>query len=177
MIDALATVARERPKLHLLLVGDYEGDVFHIDVAALRERIAAHGLEKRVVLTGFVPDDDLRHLYSGALALAIPSLEEGFGLPAVEAAACGTGCVATRNSPLPEVLEGGGIFIDPDDAPALAAALETFASDAAARHRYAAAALERAGRLSWRATADATRRALEAIARGPSRTAGQGGAS
>jgi glycosyltransferase involved in cell wall biosynthesis len=164
LVDAFAKVAKQRPNLHLLLVGDYEGDVFHTDVASIRERIAAHDLGARVVWTGFVPDDDLRHLYSGALGLAIPSLEEGFGLPAVEAAACGTGCIATKNSPLPEVLAGAGIFIEPTDTVALSDALEAFASNPELRRSYGAAALERAGKLSWRATADATRRALCAIA-------------
>ncbi|MCA9510561.1 MAG: glycosyltransferase family 4 protein, partial [Myxococcales bacterium] len=166
LIDAFADVAAERPSLHLLLVGDFEGDVFHIDVASLRERIAARGVAGRVHLPGFVPDEALRHLYTGALALAIPSLEEGFGLPAVEAAACGTGCIATRNSPLPDVLAGGGLFVDPLDTAALRAALAACADDEGLRRKHGAAALERAGRLSWRATADATRRALEEIARG-----------
>jgi len=166
LIDAFAAVAASRPKLHLLLIGDFAGDVFHIDVASLRERIAAHRLEQRVWLPGFVPDEPLRHLYTGALALAIPSLEEGFGLPAVEAAACGTGCIATRNSPLPDVLEGGGVFVDPTDHAALRSALASFADDPELRRRLGAAARERAGRLTWRATADATRAALQAIAQG-----------
>lgn len=165
LIDSFAEVAKSRPNLHLLLVGDFEGDVFHIDVASMRERIAAHSIEQRVILPGFVPDEALRHLYSGALGLAIPSLEEGFGLPAVEAAACGTGCIATQNSPLPEVLSGAGIFIDPLDTEALTAALEAFASDEGMRRKFSAAAIERSGKLSWRATADATRSALVEIAK------------
>jgi len=164
LIDCFAEVAETRPNLHLILVGDYEGDVFHIDVEGLRERIAKHGLERRAILAGFVPDDALRHLYSGARALLIPSLEEGFGLPAVEAAACGTPCIATTQSPLPELLEGGGLFVDPGDRAGLTRAMLQLADDDEIRRALGAAALERARALSWRATAEATREALTAVA-------------
>ncbi len=87
-------------ELRLVLVGDAEGDVFHGNVGEIRREISLAGLTERVHWAGFVPDEALRHLYAGALALVLPSLEEGFGLPAVEAAACGTPCVATRESPL-----------------------------------------------------------------------------
>jgi glycosyltransferase involved in cell wall biosynthesis len=168
LIDAVAAApgTPDGRALHLLLVGDFAGDTFHGEVQGLRERIAARGLEERARFVGFVPDEDLRHLYAGAVALAIPSLEEGFGLPAVEAAACGTPCIATRNSPLPEVLEGGGIFVDPGRPEALAEAVTRITADGDLRRRLAAGALSRAGRLSWRTTAEATRRALETIAKG-----------
>jgi glycosyltransferase involved in cell wall biosynthesis len=164
LIDAFAEAADSRPALHLLLVGDHEGDVFHADVAALRERIDARGLASRVHLTGFVEDPLLRHLYAGALALVMPSFEEGFGLPAIEAAACGTGCIATRNSPLPELLEGAGRFVDPGDVAALREALVHIADHPETRREFGAAALERVAGLSWSATASATRDALAAIA-------------
>jgi glycosyltransferase involved in cell wall biosynthesis len=165
LIDAFAAAGRERPGLGLVLVGDSAGDTFHGEVQALRGRIAAKGLADRAHFVGFVPDAELRHLYAGALALAIPSFEEGFGLPAVEAAACGTPCIATGNSPLPEVLEGGGLFVDPGKPEELAAAVERMVADGGLRDRLAAGALARAGRLSWQATADATRHALETVAR------------
>jgi alpha-1,3-rhamnosyl/mannosyltransferase len=164
LIDCFAEVAQTRPNLHLILVGDYEGDVFHIDVEALLARIAMHGLERRAILAGFVPDEALRHLFTGARALVIPSLEEGFGLPAVEAAACGTPCIATTQSPLPELLEGGGLFVDPDDRAGLTRAMAQLADDEEARRALGAAALECARALSWRATAEATRKALTAVA-------------
>lgn len=168
LIDAFGAAVATGPgaDLRMVLVGDFAGDTFHGEVQALRGRITARGLADRVHFAGFVPDEELRHLYAGALALAIPSFEEGFGLPAVEAAACGTPCIATRNSPLPEVLEGGGLFVDPGKPEELAAAVERLVTDRALRDRLAAGARERAGQLSWQVTADATRQALEAIARG-----------
>jgi alpha-1,3-rhamnosyl/mannosyltransferase len=155
------------PGAWLILVGDYEGDRFHADVASLRRAIETTGVSERVRLPGFVPDPELRHLYGGARALVLPSLEEGFGLPAVEAAACGTPCIATQNSPLPELLADGGIFVEPTDTEALQDALIALARDRELRARLGARALERARALTWRATADATRAALEAVARGP----------
>jgi glycosyltransferase involved in cell wall biosynthesis len=166
LIDAFANVCAERPEqdLQLLLVGDTTGDNFHIDVEGLRAAVARCGLGDRVHLPGFVPDEELRHLYSGTLALVLPSLEEGFGLPAVEAAACGAPCVATLRSPLPQLLADGGIFIDPTDGAQLERALGRVADDAGARKQLAACALECASALSWQATARATRDALVSAA-------------
>ncbi len=166
LVDAFAALVHDDPgsSLRLLLVGDFAGDVFHADVSALRERIARARLEDRVYFPGFVPDDELRHLYAGALCLVLPSLEEGFGLPAVEAAACGTACVATRNSPLPELLEGAGIFVDPTEPALLRGALERFVREPGLREKLGAVALSRAGALSWRDAAEVTRRTLEAAA-------------
>ena len=75
--------------MNLLLVGDVH-DVFHTHVPQIHEAIAKHALSERVSLPGFVPDHELVHLYRAAYALILPSLMEGFGLPAVEAMACGT---------------------------------------------------------------------------------------
>ena len=96
--------------------------------------------------TGFVADEDLRHLHAGALALVLPSACEGFGLPAVEAAACGAPVIATTESPLPELLEGGGVFVAPGDEAALTAAMRLMLADEPARAGMAARALERAVR-------------------------------
>jgi glycosyltransferase involved in cell wall biosynthesis len=166
LLRAFADARQAAPgmDLRLVLVGDHAGDTFHSEVQALRAGIAAAALEERVHFAGFVPDEDLRHVYAGAVALVMPSLEEGFGLPAVEAAACGAPCVATKNSPLPEVLEGGGLFVDPESQEEITAAVRRLVGDPASRAGLAAKALERARALSWRVTAERTRDALETIA-------------
>ena len=97
----------------LLLVGDAEGDVFHSEVDAIRRSIDAAESGSSVRWLGFIPDDELSALLSASIALVIPSESEGFGLPAVEAAACGTPVIATLESPLPQLLEGGGLFVAP----------------------------------------------------------------
>ena len=149
----------ERPP-HLLLVGTVDSDVFHGSQGQVRRAIAEAGTESLVKWTGFVADDDLRHLHAHALALVLPSSCEGFGLPAVEAAACGAPVSATTESPLPQLLEGGGIFIRPGDQDALTRAMESMLMDVEGRQRMGRIALERVHALGWPRTA---RAALDAL--------------
>jgi glycosyltransferase involved in cell wall biosynthesis len=149
---------------HLLLVGVTSGDVFLGDQLRIREAIATAGTAALVHWTGFVPDDELRHLHSGAVALLLPSMNEGFGLPAVEAAACGAPVIATTASPLPELLEGGGVFVPPGDERALAAAMRGLWTDEPGRAALGRRALERARMLSWDRSADAALAALREAA-------------
>ena len=148
----------------LLLVGTLDGDVFHGARSRIEEAIRLSGTEALIRWTGFVPDEELRHLLTGALALVLPSASEGFGLPAVEAAACGTPVVATTESPLPELLAGGGLFVAPGDVDALAGALRQMFSDESARRRFGATALRRAAALTWAAGARAALGALREAA-------------
>ncbi len=114
---------------------------------------------------GYLPDSELRHLHSGAVALALVSASEGFGLPAVEAARCGTPVMATTESPLPQLLEGGGIFVNPGDASVIESALERLLSNEPERLAMGRRALERAAILSWHRSAKVTLDALETVAR------------
>jgi glycosyltransferase involved in cell wall biosynthesis len=166
IVRAHARLLAERPGLdvHLLLVGTTSGDVFHGEIDHIRQTITEVGTAARVHWTGFVPDDELRHLHTGAMALLLPSESEGFGLPAVEAAACGTPVVATQASPLPELLAGGGIFIPPGDEAALLAALLTMADDEPLRRTMGEIARERAGELSWELSARSAMAALREAA-------------
>lgn len=145
----------------LVLVGALSGDPFHGAQGQIRAAIEAAGSASRVLWPGFVSDDDLRHLHSGAVALALPSMNEGFGLPAVEAAACGCPVVATTASPLPALLDGGGYFVRPGDVDGLTAALRQLTTDEPTRRRLGTAARERATRLSW---SSAARAALDTLA-------------
>lgn len=133
----------------LVLVGDADADAFHKDVEGIREETRRHGTESRTIWTGFVPDEELRHLHTGALALVLPSMAEGFGLPAVEAAACGTPVIATTESPLPDLLSGGGIFVLPGDDDTLTGAMRLFSKDEPLRREMGRRAMSRARALSW----------------------------
>ena len=149
---------------HLVLVGSTGGDAFHGNLAQIRQIIDAEGTGPFVHWPGFIDDDRLRLVHAGALALVLPSACEGFGLPAVEAAACGTPVIATTESPLPQLLDGGGIFIAPGDASSLATALEWMAGHETARRDMAVRAKACADALSWERCALATLTALREAA-------------
>ena len=161
LVRAHAALAREGdPPPRLVLAGTVSRDVFHSGLASIRAALAAAGTEELVHWPGFLPDEELALLHAGAVALVLPSLSEGFGLPAVEAAACGTPVVATTASPLPGLLAGGGLFVDPRDEAGLAAAMRRLLRDEPARRALGEHARERAAALSW---AEAARRALAAL--------------
>ena len=150
LIDALARTAET--DVRLVLTGDVH-DVFHTDVPTVRTAIERFGLVDRVLWTGFVPDQELVFLYSRAYALVQPSLLEGFGLPAVEAMACGTPVISSRAGSLPEVIGEAGVYFDPTDAGSMAAAIRALLSDAGRRDTLARLALEQSQRFTWEAAA------------------------
>jgi glycosyltransferase involved in cell wall biosynthesis len=102
---------------------------------------------------GYVPEHDLPALYAGAAVLALPSLYEGFGLPCVEAMACGTPVVASDRGALPETCGDAALYVDPTDPDALARACLLAARDPATRDRLVAAGSERARAFTWDRTA------------------------
>jgi glycosyltransferase involved in cell wall biosynthesis len=154
--------ARLGPDERLVLVGDF-GDVFHTHVPELRGAVERLGLSERVWFTGFVPDGDLAYLYTRAHALLLPSLMEGFGLPAVEAMACGTPVVASTAGSLPEVVGDAGILCDPTDVGAIAGAMRTLRDDPALRAHLAGVALRRATLFTWGAAARALLEVFEGL--------------
>lgn len=158
LLRLIEAFARLGPDERLVLVGDF-GDVFHTHVPELRAAVERHGLGDRVRFTGFVPDDDLAYLYTRAYALVMPSLMEGFGLPAVEAMACGIPVLASTAGSLPEVVGEAGILYDPTDVDAMAGAIRSLGDDPARRDRLARLALERSSLFTW----DAAARSLLAV--------------
>ena len=147
----------------LALVGPGARDVFHANADVLSRTIDECGTGRFVRRPGFLPDAELRPVLAGAVAAVLPSMCEGFGLPAVEAAACGTPVVATRESPLPDLLEGGGIFIEPGDLDVLAEALADISAPGV-RERLGAVARRRALALTWADSAASTLAALREAA-------------
>jgi glycosyltransferase involved in cell wall biosynthesis len=166
LLTAMARLRQRGRRAHLAIVGDPAADGFLSSHDGLAARRQALGLEDAVTFTGYVPGEDLVAFYNAAAALVLPSFSEGFGLPALEAMACGVPVAASRRGALPEVVAEGGVFFDPGDAEDMAGALERLLADGELRARLAAAALQRAGRFSWAAAAGQTFDVLEEVARG-----------
>lgn len=150
LIEAFAAVVREGtfPEGHLVLVGEKgwkaEGTF---------EAIRRSGMADRIHWLGFVADEDLPILYSMATAFAMVSRYEGFGLPALEAMACGTPVVVSRTSSLPEVVGEAGVQVDPESVMDIAQGLRAVLADPARREALRRAGLERARRFTWEAAA------------------------
>lgn len=160
-----ALAASQSPAPHLLLVGSRGGDVFHKKAGKLDAIIDEAGTRSLVHWLGYVTDEDLCPLLAGAVASLLPSEAEGFGLPAVEAAATGTPVIATTESPLPELLDGGGIFVKPGDLTALRDAMQRLLTEPTLRESMGDVAHQRASALSWDRGADLALAALRDAAR------------
>ncbi len=120
-------------------------------------------MEDRVHILGFVPDEDLPALYSGARALLAVSLYEGFGLPVLEAMACGTPVITSNLSSLPEVAGDAGILVDPLDTEAISDAIMRLLTDAALRQQLVAAGFEHVKRFSWASAASQLKSIYDAM--------------
>lgn len=156
---ALPELERQWPGLRLVLAGR-QGWL----AAGIVQRVAELGLHERVLFPGFVADDDLPALLSGAAVFAFPSLHEGFGIPVLEAQACGVPVLTSTTSSLPEVAGDAALLVDPLDEEAIAAGLLQLMSDAALRRRLVAAGFANIQRFSWARCARETLSVLAAVA-------------
>lgn len=140
--------------VHLALVGDIKGDGFHSHYEELSGLVSQEAaLQGRVHFTGYVSDDDLVALYSDALALTLPSFSEGFGLPAIEAMACGTPVLASKAGSVPEVVGEAGLYFDPNNTDQIADAIHSLASDESHLCALKEKALLRAAEFTWKRAA------------------------
>jgi glycosyltransferase involved in cell wall biosynthesis len=162
LVDAFARVAAGRPDLRLVLAG---GDGWGAD--AVRDAIAASGAATRVLRTGYLPHDVLPALLRCADAVAYPSLEEGFGLPALEALACGAPLVTTSGSAMDELVGDAALLVPPGDPALVAEALER-ALDPVTAARLRAAGPRQAAGFTWAASVAAHVDAYRRTAAGPS---------
>lgn len=125
------------------------------------------GVEKRVKFLGFVPTEDLPHLLSGSLAFVLPSLWEGFGMPVVEAMACGIPVIVSNVSSLPEVVGQAGVTLDPYSVDQIEQAIRIILSDKKIRQKYSKLGLEQAKKFSWDKMAKTVLKVFEQVDRNP----------
>ena len=163
LLIAFATLLRDgvlTDDVRLVMAGK-KGWLYDNVLATVR----ALALEERVVFTGYVPQQDLPTLLSGALAYVLPSWYEGFGLPVLEAMACETPVICSNVSSLPEVAGDAALLFSPDDATALAGAMERVYREPALRNELAARGREQARCFSWERCAQQVLAALESAAK------------
>ena len=151
LVDAFAAIHQEGLAGQLVIVGQDRWR--SSDVA---QGVEAHGLAGQVVFTGYVPDGDLSALYSGAAALAYPSLYEGFGLPVLEAMTCGAPVVTSSVSSLPEVAGDAALLVDARDTSAIAFALRALLGRPELAADLRERGFKRAALFSWQRAAQQT---------------------
>ena len=143
--------------LSLVLVGTKGWDFDHI----FDEIKGADALSDKIIITGYLPDEALAPVYSGATMFLYPSLYEGFGLPVLEAMQCGVPVVTSNVSSLPEVVGNAGIMLDPRDGAGLSQAMFDIYSDETLRERLALQGVAHANTFSWERCAKSTIAAYE----------------
>lgn len=156
LVEAFNKVATSNPAAHLVLVGAINDDPFFSAAEKVQTAVARSPASARIILPGFVPDEDLAALYRHAVASVQPSLAEGYGLTAAESAACGTPVVASRDPALIELLGSVGLYADAQSPAEFAEHLATLGSQPTYRAERAAAVLAKAAHWSWSAAADTT---------------------
>ena len=162
-VFAQLTGRSEFSDVRLVMVGEYEREVFHSYFGTIKQQAEDRGIADRVIFTGYLPDEELVVLLNLSTVLVLPSLMEGFGLPAIEAAACGCPVIATSASPLPTLLGAGGLYIDPDKSEDLQMALASVLQSESLRLKMRDAGLAAAGRLKWDTAAREMRNLLQKV--------------
>lgn len=126
-----------------------------------RKEIEARGLKDRVILAGFVPDEELVGLYQRALAFVFPSKSEGFGLPGLEAMAAGCPVISSNAGSLPEIYGDGAAYFDPEDGEELIEKIKEIRDNQGYREKLTERGKERAGQFSWAKCAEETAKVYE----------------
>ena len=155
LIHAFASVMRENPQLTHRLVITGKDTWFSADVRAAAK---ASSVADRIVFTGFVNDDELHHYYSGCDIFVYPSFYEGFGLPILEAMACGRAVACSDTSAMPEVADSAALLFDPKQRGQIARAMRDLLIDPELRSRMERLGSQRAALFSWER---ASRRTLD----------------
>ena len=161
LIEAFSRLIKSHPKLphRLILAGQetwFGGRV--------RDAARNSGGEDRITFSGFVSDDDLLRLYNACDCFVFPSFYEGFGIPILEAMACGRAVACANTSAMPEVADGAGLLFDPSQPDEIARALRDILIDGELRSRMERLGLQRAATFTWQKSAQLTLQVYEEVA-------------
>jgi glycosyltransferase involved in cell wall biosynthesis len=158
LLEALALLRRQGEDVRLVVVGQ-RGWLYHDFFASLEK----YEPRNTVILPGFVPDEDLPAIYSGATLTVLASLYEGFGLPILESMVCGTPVVSSRTSSLPELGGDAVCYFDPQNVEEMATVIQKVWGDAGLRQKMRRQGFAQAARFSWDRTAEETMRVYESL--------------
>jgi glycosyltransferase involved in cell wall biosynthesis len=161
---------QRQPDTHLVLAGSAGQGWMYDEIFAAAKTSSSH--RSRFTYTGYVAEEDLAALYSGAAAFVFPSLYEGFGLPALEAMACGTPVITSNTTSLPEVVGDAALLVDPTDPDELCDAMSRILSEHSLREELRKRGLKRAAEFSWTKCADLTAGVYHLAADGRAATTG-----
>ena len=164
-LDGLVrALARVKSDCQLVIVGEVKNDSYLGASRKLQSVIDELGMGNRVAFTGYVPDADLAALYHAARLLVQPSFAEGFGLPVVEAMACGTPVAVSRRGALPEIVGDAGLYFDPQDIGEMAATIDRLLSDDDLRNTRGLRGQDMAREHTWKRAAEQTMAVLVEVA-------------
>jgi glycosyltransferase involved in cell wall biosynthesis len=161
LIQAFEGLVQTHPQIRqkLVLAGKDTWFAPQVREAARKSRVA-----DRILFTGFVEDDDLLRLYNACDCFVFPSFYEGFGIPILEAMACGRAVACANTSSMPEVADGAGILFDPQSNREIGRALADILLDTELRTRLERLGLQRASLFTWNRTAERTRELYQDVA-------------
>jgi glycosyltransferase involved in cell wall biosynthesis len=166
LLEAFARIKKDFPELKFVKVGlDAEGGSANFRTLTLR-KIKELGLEREVIFTEQLEDEELAKYYSGALLLAYPSLYEGFGFPPLEAMACGCPAIVSNVTSLPEVIGDAGILFDPYNIDEIAQAMRKIIEDEKLREKLMKKGFEQVRKFNWDETAERTYKLCKKLLKG-----------
>lgn len=164
LFESFAALKQEFPNLMLVKVGS-PGRYKEFRSQTLKT-LSRLGITEDVIFVDHISEKDLAYYYSSAALLAYPSLYEGFGLPPLEAMACGCPVVTSNISSLPEVVGEAGIMVDPNDTRSLVQAMRRVLTDSELRNSMVRKGLEQSKKFSWENTAELTLRVYNKVTSG-----------